>query len=325
MNDNHEHVLMNGKFSVVSKALYNGIRVAKKKPTNHERALRYFENEITFLRSLTHPNIVTFLTLLGESLNQILVMELMPDGNLEEMIKNSDESLSLLSQYSIALDIAESLHYLHELHIIHRDLKPANILLHVQQGRILAKLCDFGFATSLDRAPFYDLPGTSHYYSPELLMSRDERSHPYSKSSDTYAFGLTLWSLASKKTPPFATIKNFAALTRHVHLDKREPLPDDTHRDFVTVITLCWATRPSARPMMLEIIRQLSNLKRHVSLSESSALSESAPKQSDVLQIKGIGFWQGSEDTASKVTSALERLAIAPLHEEVTTQSINNK
>ncbi|CAI5969657.1 unnamed protein product, partial [Closterium sp. NIES-64] len=82
-----------------------------------------------------HPNLVR---LLGFSIGitdktrveQILIYELMPNGDLSRWIgKDAETPLSFEQRLSVLVGAARGFEYLHHFPIIHRDIKPANILL----------------------------------------------------------------------------------------------------------------------------------------------------------------------------------------------------
>ena len=56
---------------------------------------------------------------------------------------------------SLAKDILNGLHLIHEKNVIHRDLKPENILLHKyndenDEQKIIAKIADFGLSAQVN-------------------------------------------------------------------------------------------------------------------------------------------------------------------------------
>lgn len=57
-----------------------------------------------------------------------IVMEYCSGGSLQDLIGRQGR-LKEASIASIALDMAQGLHYMHSLNMLHRDIKPANILL----------------------------------------------------------------------------------------------------------------------------------------------------------------------------------------------------
>lgn len=77
----------------------------------------------------------------------LLVYELMPNGNLQDALlqRKCPELMNWKQRFSVAVDIAKGLEYLHGLDppVIHGDIKPSNILL---DHYFSAKLADFGLA-----------------------------------------------------------------------------------------------------------------------------------------------------------------------------------
>ncbi|KAF0720811.1 Aste57867_6 [Aphanomyces stellatus] len=92
-----------------------------------------------------------------------------------------------LSKFSILLDIAQALQYLHtpEINLIHRDIKAKNVLLH-DAGT--AKLTDFGTSreTIEDQTMTAEI-GTVPWIAPEVLMGVR-----YSAKADIYSFGVLM-------------------------------------------------------------------------------------------------------------------------------------
>ena len=74
--------------------------------------------------------------------NFCLVMELMPKGSLDQLLKTSTDLPSVVL-LRIGLDVIHGLCQLHERNILHRDLKSLNVLL---DDRLRAKISDFGLA-----------------------------------------------------------------------------------------------------------------------------------------------------------------------------------
>ncbi|KAJ4706139.1 Receptor-like serinethreonine-protein kinase [Melia azedarach] len=111
---------------------------------------REFYNELYFASLLESNNHVV--SVLGFSSDpkrhrMLLVYELMGNGNLQDALlhKKCPELMEWHKRFSIAVDIAKGIAYLHSLHppVIHGDIKPSNILL---DQNFSAKIADFGLA-----------------------------------------------------------------------------------------------------------------------------------------------------------------------------------
>ncbi|XVF09733.1 hypothetical protein REPUB_Repub07fG0120800 [Reevesia pubescens] len=110
---------------------------------------REFQNELFFASKLDSSLVVS---VLGFSYDRkrrrmLLVYELMPNGNLQDALlrRKCPELMNWKQRFSIAVDIARGLEYLHGLDppVIHGDIKPSNILL---DQYFSAKIADFGLA-----------------------------------------------------------------------------------------------------------------------------------------------------------------------------------
>ncbi len=110
-------------------------------------------------------------------------------------------SLDLVEILSIATQLAEILHELHQHRVIHKDIKPANILIHPDSKQL--KLIDFSIASLLPKetqaiqSP-QSLEGTLAYLAPEQT-GRMNRAIDY--RTDFYALGVTLYELLTGQLP----------------------------------------------------------------------------------------------------------------------------
>ncbi|KAK8657159.1 hypothetical protein V6N13_035414 [Hibiscus sabdariffa] len=110
---------------------------------------REFQNELFFASKLDSSLVVSVhgFSYDRKRRRMLLVYELMPNGNLQDALlhRKCPELMNWKQRFSIAVDIAKGLDYLHGLNppIIHGDIKPSNILL---DQNFSAKIADFGLA-----------------------------------------------------------------------------------------------------------------------------------------------------------------------------------
>lgn len=103
-----------------------------------------FERECNLLKSLRHPNIVSFIGANTSSNDIFMVTEFMEHGDLFGLISKHDQNI-LWNNHGkdIALQVATGLTHLHKNNIIHRDIKSLNVLI----GRgYVAKISDVGLS-----------------------------------------------------------------------------------------------------------------------------------------------------------------------------------
>lgn len=134
-----------------------------------------WENEVSHLCCLSHPNIVKFYGICYlESCNlPALVMEFAYGGSLN-CIFNQRPQLGPLILLDWAMQISNAMHYLHDkVKIYHRDLKSSNILirepisLNKFSGCTLL-ITDFGMACHSNHVSHRSKLGTLAYAAPEV-------------------------------------------------------------------------------------------------------------------------------------------------------------
>ena len=156
-----------------------------------------FKREATLLASLSHPNIATVYSHEEIEGQHCLVMEYVEGQGLDDVIANTDLSLSEILQ--IALEISSALEVAHNHGVVHRDLKPANIRL---TSSFKVKVLDFGLAkntriggsgSSVDQVAQTaagQVIGTPSYMSPEQARGRT-----VDKRADLWAVGCILFEM----------------------------------------------------------------------------------------------------------------------------------
>ncbi len=158
-----------------------------------------FRNQYIITRNLEHPGIVQPLSLERYSNGYALVM---PDNGALSLLEYWQQSPSDLSEFlTIAIQLAEALHYLGQQRIIHKDIKPANILIHPETGQV--QLIDFSISSLLpkEQQQFINpkgLEGTLAYISPEQT-GRMNRGIDY--RTDFYSLGVTLYEMLTGVLP----------------------------------------------------------------------------------------------------------------------------
>ncbi len=188
------------------------------------------------LRQINHPNIVKMLAMFESGGQPVIVMEYMPGGSLQDVLK-AEPQLPAEQVVAIGLELADALARVHHLGILHRDLKPGNVLL-ADDGS--PRLTDFGVARLA--APQESrltqegtILGTSVYLSPEAW-----RGEELDARSDIWSFGAVLYEMLAGQ-PPFFAPQITAVLTAILN----DPLPN--LRQF----------RPNAPPALVELIQQM--------------------------------------------------------------------
>ncbi|KAG7563644.1 Protein kinase-like domain superfamily [Arabidopsis suecica] len=187
-----------GKFGEVYKGLLqDGVLVAIKKrpglPTQE------FVNEVRYLSSIHHRNLVTLLGFCQESNTQFLVYEYVPNGSVSSHLygaggKVPGNRLEFRHRLAISIGAAKGLAHLHSLspRLIHKDFKTANVLV---DENFIAKVADAGVRNFLGRE---EVGTSSHIVADQIFLSPEVQEFKrFSEKSDVYAFGVFLLELVS--------------------------------------------------------------------------------------------------------------------------------
>lgn len=158
-----------------------------------------FRNQYTIAKNLDIPGIVKPYSLEPYYNGYALVMEDFGGISLRQFTQG--KPLTLEQFLSIALQLTDTLHQLHQQRVIHKDIKPANILIHPDTKQV--KLIDFSISTLLPRETqqiqsINTLEGTLAYLSPEQT-GRMNRGVDY--RSDFYSLGVSFFELLTGELP----------------------------------------------------------------------------------------------------------------------------
>ncbi|KDO45969.1 hypothetical protein CISIN_1g016626mg [Citrus sinensis] len=197
-NFSDKNLIGEGKFGEVYKGLLqDGMLVAIKKrpgaPTQE------FIDEVCFLASIQHRNLVTLLGYCQENNLQFLIYEYIPNGSVSIHLYGpsqvSRQKLEFKHRLSIALGAAKGLAHLHSLspRVVHKDFKTANVLV---DEDFIAKVADAGLRNFLGRT---DVAGPSSQVTADeiFLASEVKEFRRFSEKSDVYSFGVFLLELVS--------------------------------------------------------------------------------------------------------------------------------
>ncbi|XP_048446245.1 probable LRR receptor-like serine/threonine-protein kinase At3g47570 isoform X2 [Pyrus x bretschneideri] len=201
-NGFHEtNLLGTGGFSSVYRGtLSDGIDIAVKVfNLQLEGAFKSFDKECEMLSKIRHRNLIKIISCCDELDFKALILQLMPNGSLENWLYSPNRSMNILQRLDIMRDVALALEYLHHgysIPIVHCDVKPSNILL---DDDMVAHVADFGIARLIgggDSMTETMTLATVGYMAPEFGLEGI-----VSMRGDVYSFGIVLMETFTKRKP----------------------------------------------------------------------------------------------------------------------------
>ncbi|KAI9808264.1 MAG: hypothetical protein M1825_004721 [Sarcosagium campestre] len=153
--------------------------------------------EVKYLQELSHPNIIALHSVFSsKNQNLNLVLEYLPLGDLEQLIRDNDGVRYGTADVKAWMGmLGRAVWFCHENFVLHRDIKPNNLLI-AADGEV--KLADFGLARSFSD-PYPNMTHqviTRWYRPPELLFG----ARHYSGAVDIWSMG-TVFAELILRTP----------------------------------------------------------------------------------------------------------------------------
>ncbi|CAO2167608.1 unnamed protein product [Urochloa humidicola] len=198
-NFSNANLIGQGMFGEVYKGLLqDGTIVAVKRRHSHPR--QEFVQEVNYLSSLQHRNLVKLLGFCQENGMQMLVYEYIPNGSVSTHLHGHSDApgvrLEFKHRLSIAHGAAKGLSHLHSLTppAVHMNFKTSNVLV---DEDFIPKVADIGIPGLLDRLGVTGLSlrePNDPFVDPRMKESMNLN---FSIQSDVYSFGVFLVELVS--------------------------------------------------------------------------------------------------------------------------------
>lgn len=189
-----------------------------------------------------HPNVITTYDV-GEldDGRPYIVMEWLGGESLRAIMNRGGLS-NQGHAFTVALQVARALGYLHQRGIIHRDVKPANVHVDPEWN---AKLLDFGVARrdDSDLTMAGQIVGTLAYMGPEQVQG--EKPGP---ALDIYGFGVLLFEMLTLQLPYVAdTNQEIAAAILYTPPDLTPLRERQVPEPVIALIERCLAKKKEDR------------------------------------------------------------------------------
>ena len=271
---------------------YSRVFKAKHDLQGRDYALKLFHESVSMnsvideykaLYELNHPNIVKFIWNGQTRYGQFYTTTEFLDGDNLSMFTKTDANLPINTIYKLAEDILSALSYLQdrEKPILHRDVKPQNIIWD-KNGRFV--LIDFNVASLTQENK--DYVGTNPYLAPDLI---DGNKINWDLSADTFALGITLYELVTKRYPwPQGRIPKISMLPEDPQIANSR-----ISKDFSSFLSQAIATRSdnrfSSAQEMLNRLREIGadNLLAENKVESGGVVVDQKEYRTEVYIIQG--------------------------------------
>ncbi|XVE57196.1 hypothetical protein DITRI_Ditri04bG0072300 [Diplodiscus trichospermus] len=197
-------VLGKGKLSTTYKAtLESGLVVTVKRLKDmNGLSNKEFVLQMQLLGKLRHENLAQIISFYNSKEEKLIIYELVPDGNLFELLHENRGSgrvpLKWATRLFIIKDVAMGMTFLHQYlpshKVPHANLKSSNVLIHCQSQNYHSKVTDYGYYPLL----------LTRRSSERLAISRTpefSQGKKLTHKADVYCFGIILLEIITGRIP----------------------------------------------------------------------------------------------------------------------------
>lgn len=172
--------------------------------------------EIDVLRLVHHDNLLHLQEIYESPQYVHIITDLIVGVPLIAWLEQQGYLTSETTARGMVLDIARALTYLHDRGVIHRDVKLENVMVERREGRLRARLIDYGLACFAGPGQRESEPvGTLKYAAPEVIARTG-----YTAKADCWSLGVILYILLQGKVPFFGDSEQQVAYRiQHKRLD----------------------------------------------------------------------------------------------------------
>jgi serine/threonine-protein kinase len=165
--------------------------------------------------------------------------------------------LHVSSAVDLVAQVADGLAFAHAREIVHRDVKPSNIMVAIDDGRMVAKVMDFGIArapSSKVKTQTGMIVGSPRYMSPEQVIGKN-----IGPRSDVFSLGVVLYEMLTGIAPFDAdTVSSIMYQTVHVREEPCSKANTDVPPPLDAIVAKALAKNPDERyPTMKDFFRAL--------------------------------------------------------------------
>ncbi|NXE42261.1 MERTK kinase, partial [Ptilorrhoa leucosticta] len=269
-----------------------------------QREIEEFLSEAACMKDFDHPNVIKLLGVCIElsSLQvpkPMVILPFMKYGDLHSFLLRSrlemaPQFVPLQTLVKFMVDIALGMEYLSSRNFLHRDLAARNCML---RDDMTVCVADFGLSKKIYSGDYYR-QGRIAKMPVKWIALESLADRVYTTKSDVWAFGVTMWEIATRGMTPYPGVQNHEIYEYLFH-GQRLKKPEDCLDELYEIMSECWradpATRPTFSQLKVQLEKLLENLPSAKARGDAIYINTGLPEQSpDSTQ--DSGFPQADSD-----------------------------
>uniref|UniRef100_A0AAQ6AP30 receptor protein-tyrosine kinase n=1 Tax=Amphiprion ocellaris TaxID=80972 RepID=A0AAQ6AP30_AMPOC len=230
-----------------------------------QREIEEFLNEAACMKDFNHPNVIRLLGVClevgsGHFPKPMVILPFMKYGDLHSFLLRSrlgESPLFLPTQtlLKFMVDIALGMEYLSGRNFLHRDLAARNCML---RDDMTVCVADFGLSKKIYSGDYYR-QGRIAKMPVKWIAVESLADRVFTVKSDVWAFGVTMWEIATRGMMPYPGVQNHE-IYDHLVEGHRLKQPTDCLDELYEIMYSCWRADPLDRPSFPQLREMLEKV-----------------------------------------------------------------
>uniref|UniRef100_A0AAQ5YRJ5 receptor protein-tyrosine kinase n=1 Tax=Amphiprion ocellaris TaxID=80972 RepID=A0AAQ5YRJ5_AMPOC len=226
-----------------------------------QREIEEFLNEAACMKDFNHPNVIRLLGMSsGHFPKPMVILPFMKYGDLHSFLLRSrlgESPLFLPTQtlLKFMVDIALGMEYLSGRNFLHRDLAARNCML---RDDMTVCVADFGLSKKIYSGDYYR-QGRIAKMPVKWIAVESLADRVFTVKSDVWAFGVTMWEIATRGMMPYPGVQNHE-IYDHLVEGHRLKQPTDCLDELYEIMYSCWRADPLDRPSFPQLREMLEKV-----------------------------------------------------------------
>ncbi|KAK9541715.1 hypothetical protein VZT92_001737 [Zoarces viviparus] len=230
-----------------------------------QREIEEFLNEAACMKDFNHLNVIRLLGVClevgaGRFPKPMVILPFMKYGDLHSFLLRSrlgERPMFLPTQtlLKFMVDIALGMEYLSGRNFLHRDLAARNCML---RDDMTVCVADFGLSKKIYSGDYYR-QGRIAKMPVKWIAVESLADRVFTVKSDVWAFGVTMWEIATRGMTPYPGIQNHE-IYDYLLEGQRLKQPGDCLDELYEIMYSCWRADPLDRPVFTQLREMLEKL-----------------------------------------------------------------